>query len=97
MRCNAPSDTKRQRKRIKCSTPEAQHPLFLCGRVLQQVTADAGVRGKEQKTGENKGREKTEKENEERKRERERESGAATNTAAYRFFKQFLVASGETG
>lgn len=22
MRCNAPSDTKRQRKRIKCSTPE---------------------------------------------------------------------------
>lgn len=36
----------------------ARHPLFLCGRVLQQVTADAGVRGKEQKTRENKGRKK---------------------------------------
>lgn len=36
----------------------ARHPLFLCGRVLQQVTADAGVRGKEQKMRENKGRKK---------------------------------------
>lgn len=45
----------------------ARHPLFLCGRVLQQVTADAGVRGKEQKTRGNKGREG---EREEREREK---------------------------
>lgn len=54
----------------------ARHPLFLCGRVLQQVTADAGVRGKEQKTRGNKGRERAGRDRERERENREEEAKA---------------------